>query len=107
MVNPPGAGVASAMDRPGPPDKAGLTMEPKRVPNAGNIHEPKTHLSRLVERAEDGEEILIARAGRLVARLVLLHARTEARRPGRWRGQVPIAADFDQTDAWLLDAFEG
>jgi len=82
-------------------------MEPKRMPNAVNIHEAKTHLSRLVERAEAGEEILIARAGRPVARLVPLQARTQARRPGRWRGQVRMAPDFDQTDAWLLDAFEG
>ena len=82
-------------------------MEPKRVPNAVNIHEAKTHLSRLVERAEAGEEILIARAGRPVARLVPLQTRTEARRPGRWRGRVRISSDFDQTDAWLLDAFEG
>ena len=82
-------------------------MEPKRVPNAVNIHEAKTHLSRLVERAEAGEEILIARAGRPVARQVPRQTRPEARRPGRWRGRVRISADFDQTDAWLLDAFEG
>jgi len=77
------------------------------MPNAVNIHEAKTHLSRLVERVEAGEEIVIARAGRPVARLVPLGVRTEARRPGRWRGQVRLAPDFDQTDAWLLDAFEG
>jgi prevent-host-death family protein len=82
-------------------------MEPRKMANAVNIHEAKTHLSRLVERAEGGEEILIARAGRPVARLVPLHARTEPRRPGRWRGQVRLAPDFDTTDPWLLDAFEG
>ena len=82
-------------------------MEHDRLPNAVNIHEAKTHLSRLVERAEAGEEILIARAGRPVARLVPLQARTQARRPGRWRGKVRMAPDFDQTDAGLMDAFEG
>ncbi len=71
-----------------------------------NIHEAKTHFSRLVERVEAGEEILIARAGRPVARLVPLRTRTQARQPGLWRGRVRIAPDFDQTDASLLDAFE-
>jgi prevent-host-death family protein len=72
-----------------------------------NIHEAKTHFSRLVERVEAGEEILIARAGRPVARLVPLRTRTEPRRPGLWRGRVKIAPHFDRTDEALLDAFEG
>jgi len=71
-----------------------------------NIHDAKTHLSRLVERAEAGEEILIARAGRPVARLVPLRARTGPREPGLWRGRVHIAPDLDETDGALLDAFE-
>lgn len=61
-----------------------------------NIHEAKTHLSRLVGRVEGGEEITIARAGRPVARLVPYRARREARRPGLWRGQVSIGPDFDE-----------
>jgi prevent-host-death family protein len=71
-----------------------------------NIHEAKTHLSRLVERVEAGEEVVIARAGRPVARLVRYRARTEPRRPGAWRGRVHLAPDFDLTDDELLDAFE-
>jgi prevent-host-death family protein len=71
-----------------------------------NIHDAKTHFSRLVERVEAGEEILIARAGRPVARLVPLRARTQPREAGLWRGRVHIASDFDQTDDALLDAFE-
>lgn len=71
-----------------------------------NIHEAKTHFSRLVERVEAGEEILIGRAGRPVARLVPLTARTKPRTPGLWRGRVRIAPDFDTTDDQLLDAFE-
>ena len=71
-----------------------------------NIHDAKTHFSRLVERAEAGEEILIARAGRPVARLVPLRTRTRPRAPGLWRGRVRIAPDFDDTDGALLDAFE-
>ena len=71
-----------------------------------NIHEAKTHLSRLIERVETGEEVVIARAGRPVARLVPYRARTSPRVPGQWRGRVGIAPDFDQTDEILLDAFE-
>ena len=72
-----------------------------------NIHDAKTHFSRLVERAEAGEEIVIARAGRPVARLLPLRTRTQPREPGLWRGRVRVAPDFDQTDDALLDSFEG
>ena len=73
---------------------------------AVNIHEAKTHLSRLVERVEEGEEIVIARAGRPVARLVPFRHRSEPRTPGVWRGQVRLSEDFDTTDDALLAAFE-
>ena len=71
-----------------------------------NIHEAKTHLSRLVERVERGEEVVIARAGRPVARLVPFATRTHPRTPGIWRGRVHLAPDFDRTDDALVDAFE-
>jgi len=71
-----------------------------------NIHEAKTHLSRLVERVETGEEIVIARAGRPVARLVPFRARTEPRAPGLWRGRVRLAPDFDVTRPDILAEFE-
>jgi prevent-host-death family protein len=60
-----------------------------------NIYEAKTRLSELVDRAESGEEIVIAKAGHPVARLVPLRAVREGRTPGRWRGRVRIADDFD------------
>lgn len=72
-----------------------------------NIHAAKTHLSRLIERVEAGEEILIARAGRPVARLVPLQLRTTPRRPGRWRDQVVIAPDFDVPNEAIIRDFEG
>jgi prevent-host-death family protein len=59
-----------------------------------NIHEAKTHFSRLVERAERGEEIVIARAGRPVVRLVPIDQR-RGRTLGGDRGSVVIADDFD------------
>ena len=71
-----------------------------------NIHQAKTHLSRLVERVEAGEEVVIARAGRPVARLVPFRARTSPRTPGLWRGRVRLAPDFDAPDDELIDAFE-
>ena len=60
-----------------------------------NIHEAKTHLSRLVERAASGEEIVIARNGRPVARLVGLREDDSPRVSGSMRGQIVIADDFD------------
>ena len=63
-----------------------------------NIHEAKTHLSRLIERVEAGEEITLARAGRPVARLVPVDRIREPRRPGIWKGQVWFAPDWDSPE---------
>jgi prevent-host-death family protein len=60
-----------------------------------NIHEAKTHLSKLLARVENGEEIVIARAGRPVARLVRYTPVAKPRKPGGWKGKVWIADDFD------------
>lgn len=76
------------------------------VERSVNIHEAKTHLSRLVERVEAGEEVVIARAGRPVARLVAFKPRTERRRPGLWQGRVVLAPDFDAPDEQIRTAFE-
>jgi prevent-host-death family protein len=65
------------------------------MPKHINIYEAKTRLSELVDRAESGEEIVIAKAGHPVARLVPLRAVSEGRVPGRWRGRLRIADDFD------------
>jgi prevent-host-death family protein len=72
-----------------------------------NIHEAKTHLSRLLERVVAGEEVVIGKAGRPVARLVPYVERREERRPGLWRGKVRIAQDFDATPEEIVAAFEG
>lgn len=58
------------------------------------MHEAKSTLSQLVEQAEQGEEILIARAGEPVARIVALRSGTR-RVLGQWRGRVRMADDFD------------
>ena len=72
-----------------------------------NVHEAKTHLSRLLEAVEAGEDVVIARAGKPIARLVPAGARTEPRTPGAWRGRVVIADDFDETPEELIAAFHG
>ncbi|MBA2443482.1 MAG: type II toxin-antitoxin system Phd/YefM family antitoxin [Rubrobacter sp.] len=72
-----------------------------------NIHEAKTHLSRLLDRASQGEEIIIARAGKPVARLVAVRESPGRRRPGSAKGQVEIADDFDSPlPGEVLEAFE-
>ncbi|HYS55226.1 MAG TPA: type II toxin-antitoxin system prevent-host-death family antitoxin [Thermoanaerobaculia bacterium] len=60
-----------------------------------NIYEAKTRLSQLVDRAANGEEIIIARAGRPVARLVAWRPRPAQRKPGRLRGRIRIGRNFD------------
>ena len=74
-----------------------------------NIHDAKTHLSRLVERAEHGEEIVIARAGKPVAKLVPLDSSDlRPREPGSMQGQFVVPDDFDDPlPDDLLDLFEG
>ncbi len=61
-----------------------------------NLYDATTHLSRLVEQAAAGEEIVITKAGRPRAKLVPFHPDDRPRRPGIWKGQVWIADDFDQ-----------
>lgn len=60
-----------------------------------NIHDAKTHLSRLVERAASGEEITIARAGKPICRLMPLGRAPTARPLGLARGEFHVPADFD------------
>jgi prevent-host-death family protein len=73
-----------------------------------NLYEAKTRLSRLVEEAAQGEEIVIAKAGRPRARLVPIGRSTKPRKPGAWKGRIVIAADFDAPlPDRLLAAFQG
>ena len=70
-----------------------------------NIYDAKTRLSELVDRAAAGEEIVIAKAGKPVARLVPLRVRERV--PGRGAGKVSIAGDFDAPlNEELLSDFE-
>jgi prevent-host-death family protein len=73
-----------------------------------NIHEAKTQLSRLLARVERGEEVVIARAGRPVARLLPFSPKGAARELGHDRGTVIISPDFDAPlPPDILRDFEG
>lgn len=58
-----------------------------------NVHEAKTHLSRLLARVAAGEEVVIAKAGKPVAKLVPVAG--EGRQPGRLKGVIQVSEDFD------------
>lgn len=73
-----------------------------------NIYDAKTQLSRLVDEAARGEEVVIARNGKPVAKLVAVEKAPTGKRPlGLARGQIWIAPDFDETPEELIAAFEG
>ncbi len=73
-----------------------------------NMHEAKTNLSRLVAAVENGEaeEVEIARAGHVVARILPARPRP-VRVPGLWTGRVHISADFDEVPDEVAAAFRG
>jgi prevent-host-death family protein len=60
-----------------------------------NIHEAKTHFSKLLERVLNGEEVIIAKAGKPVARILPMVTNVSPRVPGVDRGKVTIMPNFD------------
>jgi prevent-host-death family protein len=70
-----------------------------------NIHEAKSQLSKLVELAMNGEEVIIARAGTPMVRLVPIQADATPRVGGQWKGRVRIADDFDSLPEDIAAAF--
>jgi prevent-host-death family protein len=71
-----------------------------------NMHEAKSTLSKLVEKVAAGEEVVIAKAGKPVARLVR-YEREPRKLGGAWEGKVWMADDFDETDEELIALFYG
>lgn len=71
-----------------------------------NVYEAKTNLSKLLERVEKGDEIVLGRAGRPIARLVAYRPQSNPRVPGRLAGKIQMSPDFADTPEWLLDMFE-
>ena len=73
-----------------------------------NIYEAKTYFSKYVEKAESGEDVIIARDGKQVARLTAITPRKRAIQFGVLKGKVRLADDFDRTlPAEVLAGFEG
>jgi prevent-host-death family protein len=71
-----------------------------------NMHEAKSTLSKLVEKVSAGEEVVIARAGKPVAKLVKYEVPLP-RKLGGLEGKIWMADDFDETDEELIDLFYG
>ncbi len=72
-----------------------------------NIHEAKTHLSKLVERAAQGEAFVIAKAGRPLVKVAPLGAPATPRRLGFLAGEIEVPADFDRMGAAEIEALLG
>ena len=73
-----------------------------------NIHEAKTHFSKLVDKAMHGEEIIIGKSGKPVVKLIAIQNKKPKRVPGVLKGQITISDDFDAPlSAAILEEFEG
>jgi len=70
-----------------------------------NISEAKAHLSALIEKVISGQEIIIGKAGKPVAKLVRYERSQESRKPGALRGKIRIAEDFDEMPDDIAEAF--
>lgn len=70
-----------------------------------NISEAKAQLSALIEAVQAGEEVIIGKAGKPVARLVRYQGASAPRRPGALRGRIRIADDFDELPADIAEEF--
>jgi prevent-host-death family protein len=72
-----------------------------------SIHEAKIHLSKLIELALSGEEVIISQAGKPLVRLVKYEGISQPRTPGGWQGQITIADDFDEESPTVHKMFYG
>jgi len=70
-----------------------------------NIHEAKTNLSKLIEKTSKGEEVIIAKAGKPVAKLSSYKEQLKPRKFGLWKGKVWISDDFDDEDEEINKLF--
>ncbi len=70
-----------------------------------NVQEAKTHLSRLIDAAAGGEDIILGKHGKPMARLSSFTAATQPRRLGGREGEIRVRPDFDDEDARINDLF--
>jgi antitoxin (DNA-binding transcriptional repressor) of toxin-antitoxin stability system len=82
-----------------------LAAQPLANQQLVNVHQAKTHLSQLLLQVEQGQEVVIARSGVPIARLVAWHPPAQAvAAPGAMRGQIKLADDFDAPLDGLFEA---
>lgn len=72
-----------------------------------NVYEAKTQLSKLLDRVATGEELVLGKAGKPMARLIPYRETRQPRKPGRLAGKIWMAPDFDETSEDIIAAFEG
>ena len=72
-----------------------------------NIHEAKTHLSRIIERVARGESVVIGKAGKPMAVLIPFVSKAETRAPGSMKGKIRIPDGWEAEDDLIADLFEG
>lgn len=70
-----------------------------------NIHQAKTNLSKLIAKTLKGEEVIIAKAGKPVVKLVAYKKKLKPRKPGLWKGKVWISDDFNDEDEEINKLF--
>ena len=71
------------------------------------MHQAKTHLSKLVEKGLQGEDIVIGKAGVPLVKLVVIKPEKKKRTPGAMKGKIWMAPDFDECDAEIEKLFYG
>ena len=72
-----------------------------------NIHQAKTNLSKLIEKTQNGEDVIIAKAGKPVAKLVFFKEKLKPRKLGFWKGKVWMPDDFNDEDPEINKLFYG
>ncbi len=72
-----------------------------------NVHQAKTQLSKLLAKVALGEEVIIAKAGKPVAKLTLYQPSRKPRKPGLWKGKVWIPDNFTDEDKEINKMFYG
>lgn len=72
-----------------------------------NIHQAKTNLSKLIEKTQNGEEVIIAKAGKPIAKLVAYKENLKPRKMGLWKGKIWVADNFDDEDKEINKLFYG
>lgn len=72
-----------------------------------NIYQAKTQLSQLIQQAQQGQDVIIAKAGKPVVRVIPFKPEKKDRQPGLLKGQIKVSPDFDEEDPEINKLFYG